>query len=456
MSPEAAAQGQPHIMHLDMDAFFASVEQRDKPSLRGKPVIVGGVGGRGVVSTASYEARVFGVHSAMSMSQARRRAPHAAVLAGRFEAYRQSSRIVMALLGELSPLVEPMSLDEAYVDLAAGGIDCSSPARLDALVARVRQEVRRRTEGLPASVGVGSSKLIAKIASEAAKPDGRRIVAAGQELELISPLPVRAVPGIGPATVERLAILNIKTVADLQAASPRELIHELGESVGQGLYRLAYADDDRPVQVEHDAKSISVEDTFAEDLTVREDIERQLAADAVIVAGRLAKAGVFARTITLKIRLADFSTHTRSRTLEGATDRSERLAGVARQLLAGVDVARGVRLIGLGTSGFTVAAQEELFADDDDAPITEEVRREAVQPRAIRRHGNDWQPGEDIYHDVLGRGWVWGAGRGRVTVRFETRLTGIGRVRTFHADDPALTRIGLLPMPWEVPPSVDD
>ncbi|MCL2783686.1 MAG: DNA polymerase IV, partial [Propionibacteriaceae bacterium] len=248
----------------------------------------------------------------------------------------------------------------------------------------------------------------------------------------------------------RLALLNIKTVADLQAASLRELVHELGESIGNGLYRLAYADDDRPVQVEHDAKSISVEDTFPEDLTVRAEIEAQLDADADVIAKRLTKSGVFARTISIKVRLGDFSTHTRSRTLEGATDRAERLAGVARQLLAGVDVARGVRLIGLGTSGFTTAAQEELFADDENAPVTEEVQRE-LPPRVISRHAEGWHPGEDVRHEVLGRGWVWGCGHGRVTIRFESRLTGVGRVRTFKADDPALAHEDPLPMAWDHP-----
>jgi len=442
------------ILHLDLDSFFASVEQRDKPSLRGKPVIVGGTGGRGVVSTASYEARVFGVHSAMSMAIARRRAPHAAVLGGRFGAYRQSSRIVMALLGELSPLVEPMSLDEAYVDLEAGGVDCSNIDALDALVTKLRDELTVRTEGLHASVGVGSSKLIAKVGSEAAKPNGQRIIVPGTELDFISPLPVRAIPGIGPATVERLSLLNIHTVAELQNASPRELTHELGENIGAGLHRLAFAEDDRPVQVERDAKSVSVEDTFAEDLTQHHQIEHQIDTDAVIVAKRLAKAGLFARTVTLKIRLADFSTHTRSRTLEGATDRSERLAGVGRQLLAGVDVARGVRLVGLGVSGFTQAAQEELFADDEDAPITEEIIQEASETRSVRRHGVGWSPGEDIYHEVLGRGWVWGSGHGRVTVRFETRLTGVGPVRTFAVDDDNLSRPELLPMTWDRPAEI--
>jgi len=352
----------------------------------------------------------------------------------------------MALLAELSPLIEPMSLDEAYVDLEAGGHDCSDIGAIDALVTRVRDELTARTEGLHASVGVGTSKLIAKMASEAAKPNGQRIVAPGTELDLISPLPVRAIPGIGPATVERLALLNIRTVADLQNASLRELTHELGENIGAGLHRLAFAEDDRAVQAERDVKSVSVEDTFAEDLTELSQIEHQIDTDAVIVAKRLAKAGLFARTVTLKIRLADFSTHTRSRTLEGATDRSERLAGVGRQLLAGVDVARGVRLVGLGVSGFTQAAQEELFADDEAAPITEEIVQEANEARSLRHRGAGWSPGEDVYHEVLGRGWVWGSGHGRVTIRFESRLTGIGPVRTFAVDDENLTRPELLPL----------
>jgi len=439
----------PHIMHLDLDAFFAAVEQRDRPSLRGKPVIVGGVGGRGVVSTASYEARVFGIRSAMSMVEARRRAPNAAVLSGRFSAYRQSSQIVMSLLAELSPLIEPMSLDEAYVDLAAGGHDCSSVPALEKLAQQVRADLTARTRGLTASVGIGSSKFIAKIASEAAKPDGYLVVAAGKELDLITPLPVRAVPGIGPATVERLSLLGIKTVADLQAASLRELVRELGENVGPGLFRLAYAVDTRPVQAEHEAKSISVEDTFAEDITDRAELERQLDTDAVLMARQLAKAGVFARTVTLKIRMGDFSTHTRSRTLEGATDRAERLAGIARALLSGVDVSQGVRLAGLGVSGFTTAAQDELFTNDEEAPITEEVWREAATSRSVRRHGDVWWPGQDIDHQVLGRGWVWGSGHGRVTVRFESRLTGVGRVKTFRVDDPQLSHGELLPMTWD-------
>ncbi|MDR2620694.1 MAG: DNA polymerase IV [Propionibacteriaceae bacterium] len=438
------------ILHLDLDAFFASVEQRDKPSLRGKPVIVGGIGGRGVVSTASYEARVFGVHSAMRMVDARAKAPMAAVLSGRFQAYRQSSRIVMRLLRELSPLIEPLSLDEAYVDLAAGGIDCSDIGAVEKLVTELRAELHKRTAGLTASVGVATAKSIAKIASETAKPDGQLIVVPGTEVELITPLAVRALPGIGPATMERLALLGIRNVADLQTASRTELVHEFGIRAADWLKRIAFARDDRVVEPYREAKSISMEDTFATDITDRAELERIIASDSVVVARQLAKHKVFARTVTIKVRLPDFTTYTRSRTLSGATDRAERIAHVAQDLLRGLDTPQGVRLLGVGTANFTQAAQEELF-DEDAGRITEEVRLAAPASRSARHIHASWHPGDDIIHDTLGRGWVWGSGDTVVTVRFENRDTGIGPVRSFEIDDPALHHADPLPLEWDTP-----
>lgn len=438
------------ILHLDLDAFFAAVEQRDKPSLRGKPVVVGGIGGRGVVATASYEARVFGVRSAMSTGEARRRAPNAAYLAGRFEAYRQSSRIVMGLLAELSPIVEPLSLDEAYVDLAAGSVPSDDTDELAELVRQLRAELTRRTEGLTASVGVGTSKFIAKLASEAAKPDGQLVVPPGGELAMITPLPVRAVPGVGPATMERLAKLGIGTIADLQHASLKELVRELGPAIGNGLYELAFAHDDRAVQPEREAKSISVEDTFAEDLTDPAEMAAVIARDAASVAERVRKAGVFARTISIKVRLGDFTTWTRSRTLDGATDSAERIRLVALDLLAGLEVGGGVRLLGVGVANFTSAAQEELFwAQQNPDAVAEQVVRSV--PAMKRRHGLEraWLAGMDVEHRSYGRGWVWGSGHGVVTVRFESRLSAVGPVRSLAADDPDLVPAKLLPLAWE-------
>jgi DNA polymerase-4 len=441
-------RAQASVLHLDLDAFFAAVEQRDKPSLRGKPVIVGGVGQRGVVSTASYEARVFGVRSAMPMHEARRRCPHAAFLSGRFGAYRQASGIVMGLLRELSPLVEPLSLDEAFVDLAVGDRSLAPEAVL-AEVATLRARLTEATGGLTASVGVGSSKFIAKVASELAKPDGLRLVAPGTEVETIAPLPARAIPGIGPVTMEKLARLGVATVADLQRLSSRELVRELGRSQGEWIGALAFARDDRPVEPDRETKSISVEDTFETDVTDREALHAVIARDAASVARRLSAAHLFARTITLKARYPDFTTLSRSRTLDGATDDAAVITLVARALLDQVELLRGVRLLGVGVAGLTESAQEALFGEQTDAP--EQVDEVVADPDAVpdtteqpeslawaRRRPDGYRPGMDVVHDEHGPGWVWGAGLGRVTVRFETAETGPGPVRTFAVDDPQL------------------
>lgn len=436
------------ILHLDLDAFFAAVEQRDKPSLRGKAVVVGGAGPRGVVATASYEARVFGVRSAMSGTEARRRASHAAFLGGRFNAYRQSSQIVMELLREVSPVVEPLSLDEAFVDLAASQWNLADVERH---VAELRAELTFRTDGLTASVGVGSSKFIAKLASEAAKPDGARIVVPGSEQDFIKDMPIRAIPGVGPATEARLTGIGIKKVSDIRLANPAELVRELGRASGESLYALAFARDDRQVSSQREAKSISTEDTFATDLTDREQLREFLRRDARAVAARVQKAGVFARTISIKVRFADFTTITKARSLAGASDQAETLIAVGEELLADVDVREGVRLLGIGASNFTTAAQEQLFtvesadADEEIHTRLEPADDTGVVTSGIRRRHEILYPGADIEHDELGRGWVWGTGLGRVTVRFETRRTGPGPIRTFAIDDPALSVPDTLP-----------
>lgn len=422
------------IMHLDLDAFFAAVEQRDKPSLRGKPVIVGGVGLRGVVSTASYEARVFGVGSAMPMHEARRRCPNAAFLSGRFGAYRQASRVVMRLLRELSPLVEPLSLDEAFVDLAAGPARSLDGDALLALAVDLRSRLTEATGGLTGSVGLGSSKFMAKVASELAKPDGIRLVVPGTEEETIAELPARAIPGVGPATMERLSRLGVATVADIRALSLAELVRELGAASGEHLHELAFARDDRAVEPERETKSISIEDTFEHDIADRSMLASIAERHAANVASRLAKAGLFARTVTVKVRWPDFSSISRSRTLNGATDRAEVVAQVARALLDGLDVSQGVRLLGVGVSGLVEVAQEPLF--DLEVSDPGRVVEEAEAP--VSRHPKAWLPGADVVHDEFGPGWVWGSGLGRVTVRFETAVTGPGPVRTFAEDDPAL------------------
>lgn len=436
------------VLHLDLDAFFAAVEQRDKPSLRGKPVIVGGLGGRGVVSTASYEARRFGVRSAMPMHEARRLCPHAAFLSGRFGAYRAASRVVMGLLADLSPLVEPLSLDEAYVDLAAANIDCSRPEALVALAEELRARLTSATGGLTASVGLGSSKFVAKLASELAKPDGVHVVVPGTESDMIAPLPVRAIPGVGPVTYERLLRLGIETVADLRDASPNELRRELGQAAADSLGDLAHARDDRPVTPDRETKSVSTEETFQVDIADLPTLEAVVGRQAEEVATAVQRAGVFARTVTVKVKLGDFSSHTRSRTLSGATDSAEVFGDVARSLLRGADdiLPRGARLIGVGVSGFATVAQEALFdvrSSGDESATVERPVRDPYPDRA------PYRPGEDVCHEQYGAGWVWGTGLGRVTVRFETAATGVGPVRTFAVDDPRLR-------PVQGPPVADD
>ena len=429
------------VLHLDLDAFFASVEQRDKPSLRGKPVVVGGLSQRGVVATASYEARIFGVRSAMPMHEARRRCSHAAFLAGRFGAYRTASRQVMDVLHRLSPLVEPLSLDEAFVDLRAATTTVDfSRTGLELLIARLKDEVRAATNGLTASVGVATSKFVSKVASELAKPDGISIVEAGRELRLLRPMKVAVIPGVGPVTQEKLHRIGINTVADLQGCAFDELAQVIGKTHAQTLLELAYARDDRPVEPDRETKSISVEDTFETDLVSRRELDMILLRDARQVASRLRAARLFAHTVSIKVRLHDFSTFTRSRTLLTPTDRADVIGSVATALLSAVDATGGVRLLGVGVAGLTDVLQEDLFAGEMSAmQPTESVIHEqpASETQSASPH---WLPGQDVEHDQYGRGWVWGAGLGRVTVRFETRETRPGPVRTFAYDDPALHR----------------
>jgi len=452
-----------------MDAFFAAVEQACKPSLRGKPVIVGGLGPRGVVSTASYEARIFGVHSAMPMAQARRLCPNAAYLAPRFELYRRISDAVMELLARLSPLVEPLSLDEAFVDLEAGRVlpGEAGPEDVRAVGERLRADIRAGT-GLSGSVGLAGSKLLAKIASEQAKPDGLVLITPGTERELLAPMPVRTLPGVGPATAETLRRSGITTVGETAEAGEAELLRLLGRAHGGSLYAMACGVDDRPVVAERESKSISVEDTFDVDLTDRAQVQMQVARLAEKCVRRLRDAGRSGRTVVVKVRSYDFSTLTRSETLRGPTDDYTVVRDAAARLLDAVDTTAGVRLLGVGVSGLADYTQEDLFAQAEaDREAGEEGAGEAAGPVESAEPAGPyaaeappvpaaappvpaegaansppghrrWVPGRDVRHARHGAGWVQGSGIGRVTVRFETPASAPGRVRTFPVDDPEL------------------
>lgn len=431
-----------------MDAFYASAEQASKPSLRGKAVVVGGLGPRGVVATASYEARVFGVHSAMPMAQARRLAPNAAYLTPRFTFYRAISDQVMGLLRELSPLVEPLSLDEAFVDLEAGGTAWDEEsARLAGM--RLRGDIRAVT-GLTGSVGLAASKMVAKIASEQAKPDGLVLIEPGTERALLGPMSVRILPGVGPATGDHLRRAGITTVEEIVEAGEDEVVRLLGKAHGHGLYAMALARDDRAVVAERDTKSVSVEDTYDVDIhdRVRVRMEVQRLADRCV--RRLRGAGLSGRTIVLKVRRYDFSTLTRSETLRGPTDDAGVVREAAGRLLEAVDTTGGVRLLGVGVSGLADYTQEDLFAQAAGEPdLGEEETAGAQVPVVEASAGGErqWRAGHDVRHAEYGHGWVQGSGLGRVTVRFELPGdVGPGRVRTFRTDDPGLEPAEPLPL----------
>jgi len=440
----------PTILHLDMDAFFAAVEQASKPSLRGKPVVVGGLGPRGVVSTASYEARVHGVHSAMAMAHARRLSPNAAYLIPRFGIYRRISDIVMGLLGDVSPLIEPLSVDEAFVDLEAGG-HAGDPR---AVAERLRADILAIT-GLTASVGLAGSKLLAKIASEKGKPDGLVVVEPGTEQALLDPMPVRTLWGVGPATAEHLRRAGILTVAEIAHSGQAELIRLLGKAHGASLYAMASGLDNRPVVADRDVKSISVEDTFDHDLTDRAHVRHEIDRLAERCVQRLRGAGRSGRTVVVKVRRYDFSTLTRSETLRAPTDDPGVVRETARRLAESVDTTGGVRLLGVGVAGLADFTQEDLFAqarsERDAAGIAEDAQDAPpelpVSAPPTTERDRRWLPGQDVTHEEHGAGWVQGSGVGRVTVRFEVPSdTGPGRVRTFAVDDPALAHSDPLPL----------
>ena len=359
------------FLHVDMDAFYAAVEIRRRPELRGRPVVVGGTGSRGVVAAASYEARVYGIGSAMPSTRARRLCPHAVFLPGDHSHYGEVSEQVMAVLRDVTPLVEPLSLDEAFLDVR-GAVRLLGPA--PELAARIRARILEQ-EQLTCSVGVASSKFIAKLATERAKPrvepsgpvwgSGVHVVEAGAELDFLHPLPVTALFGVGPATSRRLTRLGVETVGDLASQPESSLVAALGAAAGRQLHQLANGIDDRPVVVDRMPRSISHEETFARDLHAAPELESEATRLGDAVARRLRASGLAARTITLKVRFGDFKTITRSMTLPDPTDSSRAVVAAARDLLSAVDATPGVRLLGVGASGLVDASTRQLSFTDD-------------------------------------------------------------------------------------------
>jgi DNA polymerase-4 len=381
------------ILHVDMDAFYASIEQLRDPELRGKPVVVGGPGARGVVAAASYEARVYGIHSAMSSVRAQRLCPHAIFVAGDHDHYAEVSRRVMTIFGTFTPLVEALSLDEAFLDV-------SGARRLlgdgEAIGHAIRGAVLDQ-EGLTCSVGVAPSKFIAKLASEAAKPRvgqrgpepglGVKVVAPGEELAFLHPLPVQALWGVGPKTLEKLHGRGIRTVKDLADLDERGARDVLGAANGAHLYALARGIDDRPVVPDQRPKSIGHEETFARDHHRFETLHHELVRLADSVASRLRAAGVAGRTVSIKVRFNDFHTITRSVTVPAAIDTGPDVVRAASALLERVDPTPGVRLLGIHVSQLVEGAARQLSLDDVDQPAWDDAT-EAID--AIRaRYGSD-------------------------------------------------------------------
>jgi DNA polymerase IV len=415
-----------------MDAFFASVEQLTRPTLRGRPVLVGGLGGRGVVAGASYEARAFGARSAMPMHQARRQVGvKAVVLPPRGVVYGVASRRVFDTVRAMMPVLEQLSYDEAFGEPAE--LAGSAVADVHRFCEELRGRVRDAT-GLVASVGAGSGKQIAKIGSRLAKPDGIRVIPRDEERPLLSGLPVRRLWGIGPVAEGKLHRLGIETIGQLAELTDAEAADILGATVGPALHRLARGIDDRPVAERAEAKQISAESTFPADLTTLEQLQQAAGPIGEHAHQRLMKDGRGARTVTVKLKRSDMSTLTRSLTLPYATADATTLIAAARRLLLDPLEIGPIRLVGVGFSGLTEVLQEPLFRDLEgwDQPTD---TTSAATPTA---NTSGWRIGDDVHHAQWGHGWVQGAGHGVMTVRFETRASGPGPARTLPADDPAV------------------
>ena len=433
-----ASAGVRWVLHLDMDAFFASVEQLTRPTLRGRPVLVGGLGGRGVVAGASYESRVYGARSAMPMHQARRLVgATAVVLPPRGVVYGVASRRVLDTVRGVVPVLEQLSYDEAFGEPAelVGATAEDVEAFCEALRAKIRD-----VTGLVASVGAGSGKQIAKIASGLAKPDGIRVVDHDEERTLLAGLPVRRLWGIGPVAEEKLHRLGIETIGAFAALSDAEAANILGGTVGPALHQLARGIDDRPVAENGPAKQISAESTFPEDLTTLDQLREAAGPIGEHAHARLEKDGRGARTVTVKLKKSDMSTLTRSATLPYATTDAATLIATARRLLLDPLDIGPIRLVGVGFSGLSEVRQESLFPDLE---LMAEEMSDTGLPQTLTEAtatAPAWRVGDDVVHTEYGHGWLQGAGHGVMTVRFETRSTGPGPVHTFPDRTPGIDR----------------
>lgn len=371
------------ILHVDMDAFYAAVEQRDDPALRGQPLAVGGTGTRGVVAAASYEARRFGVRSAMPLREALRRCPQLLRVKPRMEVYRRESARIFEIFRRYTPQVEGLSLDEAFLDITAS---LSMFGSAQAVALSIKREIQDEL-GLSASVGIAPNKLVAKIASDLDKPDGLVEVTAQSLHSVLDPLPVRVLPGLGPRTLPGLTRLGVRTLGELRAAPPSRLRAVLGRDT-ENMQRRAAGQDDRPVTPERAEKSISAEETFDIDLQASADLHRALSQLSERTAARLREKGLLAGTVTVKIREHDFTTVTRQQALSGPTQQTRTIMDTARRLLdtwRQTHPGARVRLLGVGCSALSHSRQPGLFDSPADA---DGDRLDAAADRIRARFGS--------------------------------------------------------------------
>ena len=446
------------VLHVDADAFFASVEQRQKPSTALAPVVVCGLGPRGVVATASYEARRFGVGSAMPTVTARRRCPQGVFLAPRMQAYREHSAAIMAVLAGFADVLEQVSIDEAYLVVSA------HPGAVTEVLAAVVDAVWQGT-GLRVSVGAGCSKLVAKLASTAAKPRGQRLVTRSQEQEFLDPLPVAALPGIGPVAAARLTEVGINTVGQLRAQPAWLLERLLGTAGGAAARSMAVGQDSRTVAPSREVKSVSAERTLDFDVPASQlgpVLEGVLKAATL----RLQQAGMGARTVTVRLRDGQFTTIGRSVSLAQASVEPGELRAAAVTALAAAVAATGLdadeesgvgaRLLGVSFGALSPATQLSLLPTGESCPQSApigstftDVESAEVVTAAVR-----WVPGQDVLHTALGRGWLVRvvdaetspSGAAEVAVRFEVTGSRSARQRRFAVDDAQLSAVGPAPV----------
>ncbi|MBN9643118.1 DNA polymerase IV [Corynebacterium mendelii] len=440
------------VLHIDMDAFFASCEQLTRPTLAGRPVLVGGVTGRGVVAGASYEARGYGVHSAMPVYQARQLIGFKAVVVHpRKAVYSAASKRVFQLVRREAGVIEQLSIDEAFMEPEC--LKGASPDKVRAWADHLRALIAEET-GLPSSIGAGSGKQYAKIGSGVAKPAGCCVIPVEKQHQMLDPLPVRKLWGIGPVAEKKLAQLGIETIADFAALSEKEVRLVLGPTVGVGLWKLARGTDDRPVAPKAVAKQISQEHTFGRDLTTLAQVTAAVDRAAHGAFQRLEADGRGARTVTVKIKTTDFKITSRSQTLPYATRDEQTLAALARELIRPPSDTGALRLVGVSYSGLETPRQDVLFPELDRQRTTVsqvsdwETGVRSSRPAAEVSQAGDWgevekpesrfRATDDVFHPEFGHGWIQGIGHGVVSVRFETRATGPGPVKSFADDDEKL------------------